>query len=87
MGNKDKKALLEFTPSGSYGVFLTKNVVKKDENVTCRGVFEEGKQKTIFGVFLRNFQEMLKFHRYVRPITCQQSILRGDFFQYLQMQF
>ena len=86
MGNKDKKASPEFTPLGSYGVFLTKNVVKKDENVTCGGVFEEEK-KTIFGVFLMNFQEMLKFHRYVRPITCQQSILRGDFFQYLQMQF
>ena len=39
MGNKDKKASAEFTPLGSYGVFLTKNVVKKDENVTCGGVF------------------------------------------------
>ena len=49
MGNKDKKAAAEFTPSGSYGVFLTKNVAKKDENVTCGGVFEEGKKKQYSG--------------------------------------
>ena len=61
MGNKDKKAGWE--TCGSYGVFLTKNVEKKGENVTCGCVFEEGK-KTIFGrVSLMNFQKMLKFHR------------------------
>ena len=54
MGNKDKKALPEFTPIGGYGVFLTKNVVKKDENVTCGGVFEEGKKNNIRG-FLNEF--------------------------------
>ena len=62
MGNRDKKGCSESATSGSYGVFLKKNVQKKGENVTCGGVFEEKKRK-IFGVSLMNFQKMLKFHR------------------------
>ena len=63
MGNKEKKTVRDFATCGSYGVFLTKNVTKKGENVTCGGVFEERKRKTIFGVSLMKFQKMLKFHR------------------------
>ena len=63
MGNKDKKVVSQSATSGSYGVFLKKNVQKKGENVTCGGVFEERKKRKIFGVSLMNFQKMLKFHR------------------------
>ena len=34
MGNRDKKRWSESATSGSYGVFLKKNVAKKHENVT-----------------------------------------------------
>ena len=34
MGNRDKKGWSESATSGSYGVFLKKNVAKKHENVT-----------------------------------------------------
>ena len=40
MENRDKKAMPDFTTSGSLGVILTKNTKKNDENVTCRGDFE-----------------------------------------------
>ena len=43
MGNRDKKRWAESATSGSYGVFLKKNVKKKGENVTCGGVFEDRK--------------------------------------------
>eukprot|EP00493_Phyllostaurus_siculus_P003760 UN03775 len=49
---------------------------RKSENVTCRCVFEQRNNKSIFGVFLINFQKTFIFHRYVRQITCKQSILR-----------
>ena len=55
MGNRDKKRWAESATSGSYGVFLKKNVAKKHENVTCGGVFGERKKKNIFGVSLMNF--------------------------------
>ena len=53
---------------------------RKCKNVTCRGVFEQQKRKPIFGVFKLHFLKTLVFHRYIRPITCQHSILRCDFF-------
>ena len=52
---------------------------KKHEFVTCRGVFEQQKRKSIFRGFKLHFLKTLIFHQYVRPITCQQSILRGSF--------
>ena len=42
---------------------------KKCKNVTCRGVFEQQKRKSIFGVSLIHFQKTRVFHRYIRPIT------------------
>jgi len=63
------------------GQVLKKTDGKKHEFVTCRGVFEQQKRKSIFGVFKLHFLKTLIFHRYVRPITCQHSILRGDVFQ------
>ena len=50
--------------------FEKKTDEKNNEFVTCRGVFESKKTKSIFGVFLILFLKMLIFHRYVRPITC-----------------
>ena len=50
MGNRDKKRWAESATSGSYGVFLKKNVAKKHENVTWGGVFGERKKKT-YSVF------------------------------------
>jgi len=63
MGNKDKKVIPNFATFGTHGVFLTKNVWKKSENVTCGCVFDRKKKQTIFGVSLINFQKMNKFHR------------------------
>ena len=58
------------------GEVLKKMSGRKRENVTCRGVFEVQKTKSIFGVFLINFQKTHIFHQYVRQITCKHSILR-----------
>ena len=56
MGNRDKKRWAESATSGSYGVFLKKNVAKKHENVTWGGVFGERKKKHI-RCFLNEFLE------------------------------
>ena len=63
------------------GEIFQKKSWRTCKNVTCRGVFEQQKRKPIFGVFKLHFFKTLVFHRYMRPITCQHSILRGDFFQ------
>ena len=60
---------------------------RKCKNVTCRGVFEQQKRKSIYRVFNLHFLKTLVFHRYIRPITCQQAILRCDFFGYLEIEF
>ena len=44
---------------------LEKKSGRKCKNVTCRGVFEEQKWKSIFGVFLINFQKKLVFYQYI----------------------
>ena len=62
MGNRDKKAGWEFASSGSYGVFLTKNVGAKGENVTCGGVFEEGKNN------IRGFLHEFSKNAQISPI-------------------
>ena len=66
---------------------LQKMSERKCENVTCRCVLEPQNSKSIFGVFLINFQKTLIFHRYVMQITCKQSILRADFFECLKSHF
>ena len=49
--NRDKKPSADFTTSGSLGVILRKNTKKNDENVTCRGDFEnQKKQKKYSGI-------------------------------------
>ena len=50
------------------------------------GVFLK-KTKSIFGVFLINFQKIPFFHRYIGQITCQHSILWCVFFGNLEIQF
>ena len=62
MGNRDKKGWSESATSGSYGVFLKKNVAK-NMKMLHEGVFLEREKKNIFGVSLMNFLKMLKFHR------------------------
>ena len=51
------------------GEILKKKKRKKCKNVTCRGVFEQQKRKSIFGVSLIHFQKTRVFHQYIRPIT------------------
>ena len=62
------------------GEIFQKKSWRTCKNVTCRGVFEQQKRKPIFGVFKLHFLKTLVLHRYIRPITCQYSILRCGFF-------
>ena len=67
------------------GGFWKKKVVEKVKMLNV-GVFLK-KTKSIFGVFLINFQKIPFFHRYIGQITCQHSILWCVFFGNLEIQF
>ena len=87
MENRDKKALPDFTTSGSLGVILTKNT-KKMMKMLHAGVILNNQKKDIRVFLIKlKFSKTSKFHRYTRPITSQHSILRCDFFEYFEIDF